>query len=249
MKTVLITGGSKGIGYAVAVKSLEEGARVILMAREHDGLKKAKEELIQKGFLEDRIFLQEIDLGDSESIPIVVHSIPWLAEGLDGLVNNAAAQFLKSAKTISIQEMEKTWKVNMLAPVLMIQACWEGLVKKKGSVVNVSSVAETRYEPGYSIYGGSKAFLKGFTKHLARELGYEGVKVNVVSPGGVLTPLMEIAMKENVNNQDLKKVFESIPMEQRWGKPEEIAEGIWFALFGPRYFYGEDLRIHGGLPC
>lgn len=247
MKTILITGGSKGIGFSTAEKCLNEGCRVILIARDLQGLEKAKQQLMSKGAAVDRIRLYACDMGDLEQIPQMIQSIDWIREGLHGLVNNAAIEILGKTKDFSLKEMEKMIRVNCFAPVVMIQACWEALVRVKGSVVNIGSVADERYHEIYGIYGGSKGFLRVFTKHLAQELGFQGVKVNLVSPGGIQTPLMdEIALK-HFNASDIEATLKTIPMEQRWGHSHEVAEAIWFALFGSRYFHGDDIRIHGGI--
>lgn len=84
------------------------------------------------------------------------------------------------------------------------------------------------------------------TRHAARELGYDGIRINVVTPGGTNTPLMEEVGK--LFSEEHKRArLAGIPMEQRWADAREVGEAIHFALFGPRYFHGADLRIDGGI--
>lgn len=246
-KTVLITGGSRGIGLATAQKCLKEGCRVILLARDEKDLLKAKADFVSEGYSPEKIEVFHVDLGDVHKLASVVGSLPWIKEGLDGLVNNAAVEILGKTQSYSLDEIEQTMRVNVMAPIILIQSCWSALVKNKGSVVNVGSIADTRYCDIYGVYGGSKAFLSSFTKHLACELGFLGVKVNSVSPGGIQTPLMDEIAAKHFDKASVAATLKTIPMEQRWGNSEEVADAIWFALFGPRYFHGEDIRIHGGI--
>lgn len=249
MKTVLITGGSKGIGYATAQKCLKEGCRIILLAREKTTLQQAAQSLVAEGYSQDRIKTVCADMGDIPQMASVIEQLPWIKEGLDGLVNNAAVEILGKVQNYSLEKIEQTLRVNVIGPILLIQGCWDALVKAKGSIVNVGSVADSRFHELYGVYGGSKAFMRSFSKHLACEIGFQGVKVTSVSPGGTQTPLMDDIIKKHFNAEAIESTLKTIPMEQRWGHSEEVADTIWFALFGPRYFHGEDLRIHGGVAC
>lgn len=249
MKTILITGGSRGIGYSTSEKCLKEGSRVILLSNDLKGLEKAKKSLMEKGYGEDRVSICCADLSQVDKLPALVESISWIHEGLDGLVNNAAVEFLGKTESYSIHDMEQTLRVNIMAPIILIQLCWKALIKNQGSVVNVGSISDSRYHDIYAFYGGSKAFLKSFTKHLACELGFKGVKVTMVTPGGIQTPLMDEISTKHFSKEDVEAALQTIPMEQRWGTSDEIAETIWFALFGPRYFHGDEIRVHGGLAC
>ena len=247
MRTILITGGSKGLGYAEALRALNEGCRVVLLARAEAGLSEARERLIGSGAGVGCIQTAAVDIGDIPALTRCVGSLPWLDEGLDGLVNNAAAEILHKVEGFPVSDIEQTFRVNCLAPIVLIQLCLPALKKARGSVVNVGSISDYHAAPLYSVYGGSKAFLNAFTQHAAKELGFEGVRINVVSPGGTDTPLMDEIAAKHFTPEDIRKVCSTIPIEQRWGRPEEIADAVWFALFGPRYLHGADLRIHGGL--
>ena len=244
-KTVLITGGSKGIGLATAQFILEKGMRVILLARNGGRLAKVKEELVAAGFSPDDIEIAAMDMADGDEILARVPKLALLQDGLFGLVNNAASEILKRVVEYTREDLEAMWRVNMLAPILMIQACYPYLRKAGGSVVNVSSIADAERFARYSVYGASKAFLKSFSQHAGKELGFDGIRINVVSPGGVDTPLMREVEKQ-FPAEEVRQTKQRIPIEQRWADPREIAEAIYFALTGPRYFHGADLRIDGG---
>lgn len=249
-RTVLITGGSKGIGFATAKRCLAEGCRVILIARGYEGLANAREKLVELGHDADRIAIQTADLEHPEASSEWISQLPWLEEGLWGLVANAAVETLRKVTEFTLDDIMRMVKVNIVSPVLQIQACYPHLLKAKGNIVYVGSIADFKREATYSVYAGTKAFMKSFVGHAGQEFGFDGVRINVVSPGATETELM-IQMRdiEKVwSEEHIRKFLSSVPMEQRNAAPAEIADAIWFALAGPRYFHGEDLRIYGGHP-
>lgn len=249
-RTVLITGGSKGIGFATARLCLEQGCRVILIARDKKSLEDVRSRLVEDGHPEVDIHLEVGDMTDCEAIPELVARLPWIEDGLWGLVPNAAVEILKRVEDIELDDLEKTLRINVMSPVMLVRHCLPMLKKAGGNIVYVGSIADFKREPRYSFYGGSKAFMKSFVGHAGQELGFDGVRINVVSPGATETELMQhMRDVEKAWPQEHIEAFQkSIPIEQRNGYPREMAEAIWFALDGPRYFHGEDIRIYGGHP-
>jgi 3alpha(or 20beta)-hydroxysteroid dehydrogenase len=191
--------------------------------------------------------IHALDLGNSQQVSEWLANPRWKTEGLDGLVNNAASEILSEVGQYSLADMEKMFRVNVMAPILFIQALLPALARAKGSIVNIGSVSDFKPEPRYAFYGGTKAFMSAFTTHAAKELGFKGVRINTVSPGGIQTPLMDEVAKKYFKPEEIAATLKNIPMEQRWGRVEEVAEAIWFALFGPRYLHGADLRIDGAI--
>lgn len=245
-RLVLITGGSKGIGLATARHCLNQGCCVILLARNLDSLEQAKAQFIEDGHDSTDIHIESLDMADADRIVNDVPRLPQLQDGLFGLVNNAAFEQVRRVLDFSREDMETTWRVNMLAPMLMIQACYPFLKKVGGSIVNISSIADLGYSEKYAVYGGSKAFLNSFSKHAGKEFGFDGVRINTVSPGATETPLMEEILKLHPPGER-EKTEALVPIEQRFGRPEEIAEAIWFALSGPKYLHAADIRVDGGI--
>lgn len=246
-RTVLITGGSKGIGFATAEHCLGEGCRVILIARGLAELESAKEKLINAGHEARDIHIHQADLSEVERTGSWVGELPWLSEGLWGLVPNAAVETLKKVVDYTADEMMAMLRVNVLSPIALIQACHPYLKKVNGNIVYVGSIADQHKKPRYSFYGGTKAFMKSFVGHAGQELGFEGIRINIVSPGATDTELMREMRAAGAWPEDEIRAFEaSIPIDQRIGRPSEIAEAIWFALDGPRYLHGEDIRVYGG---
>ena len=87
--------------------------------------------------------------------------------------------------------------------------------------------------------------MNSFSKHAGKEFGFKGVRINIVSPGPIDTPLMTEILKL-FESGELEKLEASIPIEQRLGRPEEVAAAIWFALSGPKYLHATDIRVTGG---
>jgi len=246
-KTVLVTGGSKGIGHATAELLLERGFRVIVLARDAGRLKQIRDDFIDAGHNELDIEVHALDMADVEQIESVVFKCKLLQDGLFGLVSNAAVEILKPGMKFSLDELEQTWKVNILGPIRMMQVCYPFLKKQKGSIVHIGSVSDFHCDANYSVYGGSKAFMKGFVGHAAQEMGPDGVRINIVSPGATDTPLMQHFIdKGQWSQEEISQFKKTIPMEQRFATSREIAEAVSFALTGPRFFHGEDIRIYGG---
>lgn len=246
-KPVLITGGSRGIGRATADICLQKGHSIIITARNQADLDTAVNEWKEQGIESAKIQSVLADMNKPEVVKSLPSKIDLPEEGLFGLVSNASYQVLKDAVDFSEQELQQTMQVNILSPILLIQFFYPYLKKAKGNIVHVGSISDTKRDRHYSLYGGSKAFMTAFVGHAAQEMGFDGVRINVVSPGATDTPLIRRMTSDgNWDLEELQKFKQSIPIEQRYGYAEEIAEAIYFTLAGPRYFHGEDLRIYGG---
>lgn len=246
-KTVLITGGSKGIGHATTELLLEQGFRVIVLARDEERLKQVRDDFVAAGHDKQDIEVHAMDMANVELIDSVISQFKLLQEGLFGLVSNAAIEILKPAMDFSLEELEQTWRINILGPIRMMQACYPFLKKAQGSIVHIGSVSDFDRDADYSVYGGSKAFMKGFVGHAAQEMGPDGVRINIVSPGATDTPLMQhFINKGQWPQEEIDQFKKTIPIEQRFATSREIAEAVLFALTGPRFFHGEDIRIYGG---
>ncbi len=245
-KRIIVTGAARGIGRAIAAHLLSSGCRVLLIDRNEERLTATTSDLNRE--YPGRAESLAMDLSDAGAILEEFSKHPWLREGLDGLVNNAAVAHHKALADISPEEIEQTWRVNMRAPMLMTKVCLPALERNRGAVVNISSVAAQRPHPTYAFYASSKAFLDCFTRHVATETGPLGVRINNVSPGGIETELLaEVSSSLGETPEHVRAVTALIPIEQRWGKPEEVAECVAFALFGPRYLHGVTIRVDGGI--
>lgn len=248
VRTVLITGGSQGIGQATARQCLENGCRVILVARDDAHLPAAVDGFAQAGFGPDRVRTLGVDLEDTDAVEGWIADLPWVGEGLWGLVSNAALELIQPTFDFSMEEVDRSLAINVRTPFVMIKALYPKLKQARGNIVHVGSVADFKWQARYGVYAACKAFMKSLVGHLGQEIGWDGVRINTVSPGATETPLMK-HYRDEVKlwpKEEIEGFFASIPIEQRPAHPEEIAEAIWFALSGPKYFHGEDIRVYGG---
>lgn len=248
-KTLLITGGSQGIGQATVIHFLTQGWRVLFTARKTSGIQALEAELASRGFGPERVRGLELDASDLEASQNIAANCDWLQDGLDALVLNAFYQKIQPAQDFDAETLNRHWTINNLSPILMMNALTPSLKQAQGSVVYVSSIMDQRRNPGYAAYGASKAYMKCFFQQAAHDFGPLGIRLNVVSPGATMTEAMEAAIEaEGPDGQAIyEDMLTKIPMEQRCASPGEIAETIWFAVTGPRYLHGADLRVDGGM--
>lgn len=248
-KTLLLTGGSQGIGRATVEWFLARNWRVAFVARDPEGVRRTVAELVAAGFDPGFICGEVLDVGDLDAVEALPARLPMLADGLDALVLNAFYQKLKPAQDLTRAELDSHWRINNLSPVVLMQTCMPFLRQRQGSIVYVGSVMDDRAEPGYAAYGASKAYMRSFIRHAACDFGPLGVRINAVSPGAIRTDALDrvIANGGEDGRAAHEVLMRRIPLENRCGHAAEVAESIWFAATGPRYFHGRDLRLDGGL--
>jgi meso-butanediol dehydrogenase / (S,S)-butanediol dehydrogenase / diacetyl reductase len=245
-RRIIVTGAARGIGRAIAGRLLKSGCQVLFIDRDGERLAACAAEF-ERAY-PGQVSSHGMDLAVADAVLKDFANHPWCQEGLDGLVNNAAVEVLKPLAEFSLEEIEQTWRVNMRAPLLMTKVCLPALTRNKGAIVNLSSCAVRRPAPRYALYASSKAFLDCYTRHVASELGPCGVRINNISPGGIQTELMdETIVALGISPENIKATTDLIPLEQRWGRPEEVAECVAFALFGPRYLHGETICLDGAI--
>ena len=235
-KNILVTGASSGIGRGIAIECSKMGAQLIITGRNENRLKETMSLLEGKGH---KTIIA--DLTEQGGLASLVDQLPKL----DGLVLNAGIVELKPISFATQRHFENIYKINLFAPIELFRL----IVKKKlynsgFSVVTIDSVAGSfDFAPGNSIYGSGKAALKSFLKYASLEYCSKNVRINTISPGMVLTPLV---MDGEVDSVQLEKVISDIPIN-RWGKPEDIAFATVFLLSSASsYITGIDIIVDGG---
>ena len=241
-KVALVTGGSRGIGRAIAIRLAQEGARV---AVNYAGNQTAAEEV--KAIIEEQggtAMLVQADVSDSAAATEMVTRVHEEFGGLDILVNNAGISQKVTVADMTLEDMERIFKVNMFGLFLVTQACMKPMVAAKyGRIVNLSSVSAKR---GGGIFGGAhysaaKAAVLAFSKNLSREISKDGVTINSVCPGLINTEIWKSLDKSSV-----EKILDDIPMK-RPGETQEVADTIVFlASKEASYITGEEIDINGG---
>lgn len=225
MRNVIVTGGTRGLGLAIAKRLVLEGFRVIAAARnESIGLREAI-----ASAPEAALHFAPLDLSDVNQIPAFAAAVKKAYGAPYGLVNNAALGTAGMLGVMHNSQIEQLLRVNVAAPIVLTKYVARQMVAagRGGRIVNMASIIASTGCNGLSVYGASKAAMVGFTRSLARELGPQGVTVNAVAPGFVDTE-MTAGMKEG----DQAKLAGRAAL-RRFAAPEDVAQAVAY-LFDDR---------------
>jgi 3-oxoacyl-[acyl-carrier protein] reductase len=201
MRNVLVTGGSRGLGFGIARELVAGGFRVIALARKPgDQLAAAIAETERTR--PDALHFVACDLGDIEAIPHLVRTLHKQHGPLYGLVNNAGLGFDGALGMMPNARIEQLVRVNTLSPIVLTKYVVRGMMAAGGGrIVNIASIVASTGYSGLSVYSATKASLVGFTRSLAREVGRMGVTVNAIAPGFIDTDMtggMSAAQRERI---------------------------------------------------
>jgi 3-oxoacyl-[acyl-carrier protein] reductase len=191
MHNVLVTGGSRGIGLAIAQRLAGAGYNVIAVSRrESDELRGAIDEATSHG--SGRLHFRAFDLSEIDAIPAFVKALRDEFGAIYGLVNNAGIGTEGLLATMHNSEIEALVRLNVLSPVILTKYVVRHMMADgAGRIVNMSSIIASTGYNGLSVYGATKAAATGFTRSLAREVGKLGITVNAIAPGFVDTELTQ----------------------------------------------------------
>ena len=240
-QVALVTGGSRGIGRAIAVALGEAGAYVVINYRGNQEAAEATlAELHGRGGQGE---LCRFDVAVEAEVDAAVKKIVDGQGKVDILVNNAGV----TSDTLLIRTKAQDWDqvigTNLKGTVLCTKAVCRAMIRQRyGRIVNLSSVVGQTGNAGQSIYAATKAGILGFTKSVARELAARGITVNAVAPG-----FIETEMTATLSPQLQEEFLRSIPLG-RFGTSEEVAQLVVF-LTGPgaAYITGQVMNVNGGL--
>ena len=234
-KVALVTGGSRGIGKAIAKSFAESGAKVMITSRKMDALLEAREEM------GGEVEVFAANAGDLDGISSCVQATMERFGAIDVFVNNAATNpYLGKTLGVDTSRFDKTFQVNIRGPLFWCQAVWEAWMKEHpGVIINIASVGGLRAESGLGVYNLTKAAIIHMTKQLASELG--PTRVVGVAPGLVQTDFAKVLV-ENVGDQ----LAARLPTG-RIGRPEDIANlATFLASDRASWITGETYVIDGG---
>jgi NAD(P)-dependent dehydrogenase (short-subunit alcohol dehydrogenase family) len=244
-RVVLVTGGSSGIGYATAKAFLEEGAKVAITGRNATRLVRAERELGRFG----TVLGIRGDVSKAADAKRMVSLTAKKLGPLDVLVNNAGIYVNKPVEAFSEREYDEVMDINMKGTFLCTKFAIPGMVqRKRGSIVNVASDSGLVGTAGSSVYCASKGAMVLFTKAVALDHAKDNLRVNVICPGEVKTPMMEKDAAESGRGFDeyYQRVVAPIPMK-RAATAEEIARSILFLASDEASFMtGAALSVDGG---
>jgi|TARA_B110000027_G_scaffold126276_1_gene144482 NAD(P)-dependent dehydrogenase (short-subunit alcohol dehydrogenase family) len=235
-KTVVITGGSKGIGLEITKTFLKLQANVIILARN-----KPKRKIQSKG---NAGYFIECDIRNTESIDSAIKDIASKYKSIDVLINNAGGAPMADSLTASPKFHEAIIDLNLTAPLNLSQKIAKKMIKQKtvSNIINISSVTATRPTPGSAAYGAAKGALVNLTKTLAVEWAPK-IKVNSIIVGYIET---ENSILHYGSKSEIKKVAKTIPLK-RMGQPQDVANAcVFFASDLAEWVTGSALEVHGG---
>ena len=237
-KTVIVTGGSKGIGASIVKILAEEGFNVVLNYNKSEELaKKIQEECTQKGY---SVEIYKADVTQREETKKLVEFAISKFGNIDVLVNNAGISQIKLFTDITDEDWNNMINTNLNSVFYMTQEVAKNMIhNKKGCIINISSiwgVTGASCEVHYSV---AKAGVDAMTKSLAKELGPSGIRINSIAPG-----IIDTSMNRDLSKEELKQIEEEIPLE-RIGRTKDIAKCVKW-LIEDEYTTGQIISINGG---
>lgn len=240
-QTAIVTGGSRGIGRAVAVRLAKDGMNLVINYRGNSAAAEETERLCRELGVE--VLLVQGDVSRAEDCEKLAAQAKEAFGRVDVLVNNAGITRDGLLARMTEEDFRAVLDVNLVGPWNMMKAVNRIMMKQRyGRIVNLSSVTGLMGNMGQTNYAAAKAGILGMTKSYAREVASRGITVNAVAPGFIDTDMTE-AMPEGAKD----KIVTEIPMG-RTGKPEDVAEAVAFlASEQAGYITGEVLRVDGGM--
>ncbi|NQV09641.1 MAG: SDR family oxidoreductase [Cyanobacteria bacterium] len=242
---VLISGGSKGIGAAIAVTLAEAGADIGVIGRDREGLNRVQR-LVESNRRSCSVI--EADLTSIAGARRAGEQALEISPHWDVLVNNAGIAKVKPVLEISQEEWSETFDVNLRAVLLLSQVIVPQMINRgRGKVVNISSIGGFFGTPGFAAYGASKAALNQLTRTMAVEWGPSNIQVNAICPTVILTD-MGHDLWDNPSMQDLRKDKQKrIPLG-RFGEPRDVANvALFLASAASDFLNGVSLPLDGGM--
>ena len=240
-QTAIVTGGSRGIGRAVAVRLAKDGMNLVINYRGNSAAAEETERMCRE--LGAEVLLVQGDVSRAEDCEKLTAQAKEAFGRVDVLVNNAGITRDGLLVRMTEEDFRAVLDVNLVGPWNMMKAVNRIMMKQRyGRIVNLSSVTGLMGNMGQTNYAAAKAGILGMTKSYAREVASRGITVNAVAPGFIDTDMTE-AMPEGAKD----KIITGIPMG-RTGKPEDVAEAVAFlASEQAGYITGEVLRVDGGM--
>jgi len=240
-KVALVTGGSGGIGSAIAIKLSEKGFNIAITYLSNEKAAKEVVEEVEKNNV--KALAIKADVSKEKDVEKIMEIINNEFKTIDVLVNNAGITRDNLLLRMKTEDWDKVIDTNLRSVYLCTKAVVRNMMKKKyGKIINITSVVGISGNAGQSNYSASKAGVIGFTKSVAKELGSRGINVNAVAPGFIDTDMTSV-LSEDIKDEMLK----SIPLN-RIGKPQDIANLVAFLSSDEAdYITGQVIHVDGGM--
>ncbi len=239
-RVAVVTGGSRGIGKAIALKLANNGAKVAIFAtRESEAVNQTLSELNAIG---NEAMFVPFDVSNFEQVKSSIDSVIEQFGKIDILVNNAGITKDKLLIQMSEEDFDDVISVNLKGTYNTVKACIRPFIRNKyGKIINISSVVGLMGNPGQVNYAASKAGIVGLTKSLAKEYAAKGINCNAIAPGFIATDMTEDLLDKQ------EGLINMIPMK-KVGNPEDIANlALFLASDMSAYITGEVIKVDGGM--
>ncbi len=239
-KVAFVTGASRGIGKAIAIKFAENNAQLALVATKIENLKNVENEI--KKYNVEYLLLEGDVSNENDAKRFVKETIDKFGK-INILVNNAGITRDNLILRMKTEDWDKVLEVNLKSAFLLSKAFARYLIKQKsGKIINISSIVGLMGNPGQANYSSSKAGLIGLTKSLAKELGARNIQVNAIAPGFIQTE-----MTQDLEGKVIENMKSAIPLG-RLGTTEDVANvALFLASSLSDYVTGTVLNVSGGL--
>ncbi len=240
-KVALVTGASRGIGEAIAVKFAEHGASIAFTYLSSEERAKALEERLTAMGIKAKGY--KSDAGDYKAAEQLANDVAKEFGTIDICVNNAGISRDNLLLRLTPEQWDAVMQANLKSVYNLTKQVIRPMMKSRsGSIINLSSIVGVKGNGGQSAYAASKAGIIGFTKSIAQEIGSRNIRCNAIAPG-----FIETDMTHYLKDGGAEKWFEKIPLG-RFGKPEEVADAALFlASDMSKYMTGQVLSICGGM--
>ncbi len=239
-KTALVTGGTRGIGNAIAARLLKDGAAVVITGTDQGRAEKAAAALVESGGQCRGVAL---DVSDFDQVQQVFKEVGAEVGGIDILVNNAGITADDVVMRMKEDDWDRVMNTNLKGTFACAKAAIRGMMKKRwGRIINIGSIVGSMGNVGQANYVAAKAGMEGLTRTLAREYATRGITANAVAPGFIETDMTR-ALEEAAR----ATLMAQIPMG-RFGAPEDVAAAVaWLASDAAGYVTGQVMHINGGM--
>lgn len=240
-KVALVTGGSKGLGCAMARGLALAGADIVINSRNGDELKSAMAEILQgtdrKGFsLVADLFKRE------ETVNLARKAVEAMGR-VDIIINNAGTNVPESVDEINDDDWDRLVELNLSAPMVLVRELAAQMKERKwGRIINISSIFGLCTKEARGSYSATKAGLIGITRTMAQDLGPWNITANVIAPGPFSTPMTDLLVQG-----ELREYFDKMVVLDRWGKPQDLmGPALLLASDAGSYITGSTLVVDGG---
>jgi gluconate 5-dehydrogenase len=241
-RTALITGSSRGIGFALAKGLAEAGAKVILNSRQADAVNGAVDQLKAQGLnVEGAAF----DVADESAVDAAFAQFDAQSTTIDILINNAGIQHRQPMVDLALEDWHRVMNTNLTAAFLVGRAAARRMIARKtgGKIINIGSLTSQAARATVAPYTVAKGGIKMLSKAMAAEWAQFDIQANSIGPGYILTDMNEAL----VNNPTFDAWVKSSNPAQRWGRPDElVGTAIYLASAASNYVNGQIIYVDGG---